>query len=156
MGVGYTRDDKVGGQLGYTKGDTSTDLYGVERLSERFELWGKTGYIFPVKRYRSIGLQYSYTYYSQDSKFGVRYYDATQQTAYANVIYQSIIGTTDHKFKTGASVLYDNYLEDFGEGETKKEETALGAFFEYTYSMDTRFTAVGGLRIDHNTLYGTW
>lgn len=154
IGVYYLNEDKTGGQVGYNKDEPGSGLYGVEREAERFEVWGKTGVIFPVKRYQSLGIQWAYSYYDLNTLFGVRPYRGTQQTAYANLIFQSIIGTTDHKFKTGASVMYDHYDEEFEQTAQLKEETAIGGYFEYTYTLDTKLTAVAGLRADYNTLYG--
>ena len=154
LAASYIHDSKVAGQIGYDKEDPASGLYGVERDSRRFEVWGKNGFIFPIKRYQSLGLQYSYSYYDQKTRFGNRFYNGTQHTAYGNLIYQSIISSTAHKFRTGGSILYDGIDEDSEFGNVDKDEFAIGGFFEYTYTLDERLTAVAGIRVDYNTLYG--
>lgn len=154
----YLYDDKFGGQIGFDEEDPQ-GLYGVVRKTRQFRAWGKTGFIFPQKRYQSVGFQWSYSDLNQDLQFGNWNYKADQNTAYANLIFQSIIGSTFHKYKVGVSVLHDNYDEvldstgvfsnDFG-----RKETATGAFIEYTFAPNDDFSAVAGFRLDYNSIHG--
>jgi outer membrane receptor protein involved in Fe transport len=153
--IRYTSDRKTGGQLGFNPENPGM-LYGVTIDAQRFDITGKTGYIFPQKRYQSIGFQWALSDYELETSFGDRPYSGHQQTAYGNLIFQSIIGTTDHKFKTGLSILADRYDETFGFGAVDKEEIVPGAFFEYTYTSGEKFTLVGGVRADHHSIYGTF
>jgi len=153
IGFIYTNDDKVGGQIGYTE-ENPNGLYGVLRKTERVDLWGKLGFVFPAKRYQSLGFQWSYSYHDQDMLFGTRSYHGIQETGYANLIFQSIIGSTDHKFKAGMSILYDGYKEEYQSERQVKDEVATGGFFEYTYTFLERLTAVVGARLDFNNIYG--
>ncbi|MDX1476339.1 MAG: TonB-dependent receptor [Saprospiraceae bacterium] len=153
LGIKYTTDDKTGGQLGFVE-DQQPDAYGVQRRTERVEFWGKSGFIFPNKRYQSIGVQWSLLRHHQEMQFGSRPYVGTQHTGYLNVLYQSIIGTTDHKFKVGGSLLYDKFDEAADAMAWVREETVPGMFFEYTYTHLDRFTGVFGIRADHNSIYG--
>ncbi|MGH2647077.1 MAG: TonB-dependent receptor plug domain-containing protein, partial [Ginsengibacter sp.] len=81
-------------------------------------------------------------------------YNGNQKNFYSNLIYQSIINTTEHKFRTGFSFLYDTYNEDFDSANYKRKEIVPGAFFEYTFTPSTKFDLVTGIREDHNSLYG--
>jgi outer membrane receptor for ferrienterochelin and colicin len=92
--------------------------------------------------------------HKQDAYFGFTGYNAKQQTFYSNLIYQSIIKTTSHKFRTGISFLYDKYNEDFKAVNYKRTETVPGVFGEYTFTPNDKFSAVAGLRADHNSLFG--
>jgi hypothetical protein len=69
------------------------------------------GYVFPNKRYNSIGTQWGFTRHNQTAIIGHRLYDARQTSGYANVIYQSIFGDTRHQYFTGMSFRYDDYEE---------------------------------------------
>ena len=114
FGVKVLRDDKTGGQLGFTKAEKlTTNLYGLGLSTERYEAFGKIGYVFPQKKYKSVGLQLATFSHTQNDYFGLAAYDAKQQNFYGNLIYQSIIGNTNHKFRAGVSFLYDNYTEVF-------------------------------------------
>src|SRR5690606_4000320 len=102
FGVKALLDEKTGGETGFDrKNKFTTDQYGLGIDIDRYEAFAKIGYVFPEKRYQSIGLQLSAFDHRQDSYFGLIQYDAHQSNFYANLIYQSIIGNSDHKFRTG-------------------------------------------------------
>lgn len=149
-------DDKTGGTVLFEedKHKGGTAEYGLGIRTTRLEAFAKTGYVFPEKKYKSIGLQLSAFDHQQDSYFGLTSYDARQKNIYANFIYQSIIGTTFHKFRTGASWVYDRYDETFNQLSFKRNESVPGAFFEYTYDPAKKIVFVAGMRIDHNNLFG--
>lgn len=156
FGIKYLNDNKTGGQVGF---DPSTDKfttnnYGLQINTYRVEGFSKIGYVFPQKKYKSLGLQLSAFDHSQHSYFGMTTYDAHQQNFYSNLIYQSIINTTEHKFRTGLSFVYDSYNEDFKSINYKRTETVPGVFFEYTFTPSNKFDLVAGIREDHNSLYG--
>jgi outer membrane receptor for ferrienterochelin and colicins len=73
---------------------------------------------------------------------------------YANLIYQTIIGTTDHGVKMGASYLLDDYQEAYRDSAFARTESVPGVFGEYTWTSGEKFTAVAGLRADFHNLYG--
>ena len=156
FGVKVLNDKKTGGQVDYdpTTDKNTINKYGLGINTERYEAFAKIGYVFPEKKYKSIGLQLSAIDHQQKSYFGLTTYNAQQQNFYANLIYQSIINSTIHKFRTGISFLYDKYNEDFKALNFKRNETVPGAFFEYTYTPNDKVTVVAGLRGDHNNLFG--
>lgn len=161
FGLHYLTDNKDGGQTtekaNEEKESTPTfEPYRIGIETERAEFFGKIGYVFPEYKYRSMGLQFSALYHDQASFYGKRKYDATEQTIYANYIYQSIIGNTQHKFKTGGSFLYDQYDETLDSLSFDRIEKVPGAFFEYTYEPSPVFTLVAGIRADQHNLFGTF
>ncbi len=156
FGVKFLSDNRTGGQIDF---DPETDRltenrYGLAFDIDRYEAFAKIGYVFPQHTQRSIGLQLSGTSYNQKSYFGVRTYDAEQQNAYANLIYQDIIGTVVHKYRAGLSMQYDRYDERYISERFARTEVVPGGFFEYTYSPSDKFDAVVGIRGDYNNLYG--
>jgi len=156
FGVRFLDDDKVGGETHFEpSGNHHADtVYGLEINSRRMEAFGKIGYVFPEKKYQSIGLQLSTFNHKMNSYFGHNEYDAEQNNVYANLIYQSIIGSTRHKFRTGLSVVHDNYDERLNSSLFNRDETVSGAFFEYNFSPAHNFQIVAGIREDYNNLYG--
>ena len=156
FGFKYLSDTRTGGETVYNPDDDkfTTNHYGLGINIKRFEGFAKIGYVFPEKKYKSIGLQLSAFDHQQDSYFGLTSYNAGQNNLYANLIYQSIIGTTAHKFRTGLSFVSDKYNEDFKSINFKRTETVPGAFFEYTFTPVEKFNIVAGLRADHNNLFG--
>ena len=159
VNLNYMKDERQAGQIGYNpltdKG--TTNAWGSEVNSERFTLSNKTGYVFPDTPYKSIGLQNSFQSHRQDSYFGLNSYDIHQKSWYGNLIYNSIIGNTQHKFATGLSGTYDDYNEQLTTsalaGDFSRIDRSVGAFFEYTYDNSSNFSFVAGIRADsHNNL----
>lgn len=101
VGVKVLNDKRTGGELTINP-DTdknTTNSYGLGINTERYEAFAKIGYVFPEKKYKSFGLQLSGIDYMQNSYFGLTTYAAKQQNLYTNLIYQSIINNTAHKFR---------------------------------------------------------
>ncbi|MCX8489505.1 MAG: TonB-dependent receptor, partial [Cyclobacteriaceae bacterium] len=140
----------------------TTNRYGLEINTERLEVVGKLGYQFPTKPYKSFGLQVSALRHTHDSYFGFNVHNANEQSSYANLIYQSIISNTSHKFKTGLSFLYDRYIETLGtnsninQNDFSRTEQVNGAFFEYSYDDLKKISVVAGLRADYHNLFGIY
>jgi outer membrane receptor protein involved in Fe transport len=158
FGLKLLNDEKTGGEVDFnsSKDKLTTNNYGLEIDIKRKEAFAKIGYVFPQKKFQSIGLQLSAIDHQQDSYFGLTTYKGRQKNFYSNLIYQSIIGNTDHKFKTGLSFVMDDYNENFNTQSFQRKEVVPGAFFEYTYSPSEKLDIVAGLRGDHNSLYGAF
>jgi outer membrane receptor for ferrienterochelin and colicins len=151
VGVKLLTEDRSGGQA---NSETIANPYRLGWKTNRYELWGKTGYVFPKAKYKSIGFQGSAVYHDQTSNYGPRTYDANQQSGYFNSIYQSIFGTSTHKYRTGLSVQYDQFDETLDSLTFKRTEIVPGAFFEYTFSYFEKFAVVAGMRADYHNYYG--
>jgi outer membrane receptor for ferrienterochelin and colicins len=156
FGIKILQDKRTGGEAKFDPAldKNTTNHYGLGINTERYEAFAKIGYVFPAKKYKSIGLQAAAISHSQDAYFGLTKYNAKQKTVYANLIYQSIISTTIHKFRAGFSFLYDEYDEIFKTGNYARTEVVPGVFGEYTFMPNDKFSAVVGLRADHNSLFG--
>ncbi len=122
--------------------------------TNRYELWWKSGLVFPDNPNSSLGLQLSGTYHDQDAEFGFNAFDVKQKSAYANLIYQSIIGNPNHQYKTGLSYQYDKIEETIYNGFYERNESVPGAYFEYSFTNEGKFALLGGIRADHHTNYG--
>jgi outer membrane receptor for ferrienterochelin and colicins len=156
FGINFLKDERTAGQIGFNKRIPQKDqsLYGVGIDISRFQLWNKTGYIFKGKPYQSLGWMNQLTYHQQDSFFGLRNYYGKETSYYSNLIFESIIGNTNNKYKVGASFLYDKYDEDYLLDNYKRTETVPGLFAEYTLTGE-KFTLVTGARVDFHNLAGT-
>lgn len=156
FGVSFVKDERFGGQTNFDKkiDRSQQSAYGVGIDLSRFEIWNKTGYMFKDKPYQSIGWMNQFTTHRQDSFFGQRNYWGNQNTFYSNLVFESIIGNSNNKFKTGASLLYDTFDEDYLNQNYKRTETVPGVFFEYTLT-GLKYTLVAGVRTDFHNLAGT-
>jgi outer membrane receptor for ferrienterochelin and colicins len=86
--------------------------------------------------------------------FGERVYSGKENTFYGNMIYQSIIGNTNHKYKLGMSYMLDHFREGLDEQSFNRTEHIPGIFMEYSFNHIDRLNVVAGLRTDHHNLYG--
>ena len=156
FGINFLKDERTAGQIGFNKRIPQKDqsLYGVGIDISRFQLWNKTGYVFKGKPYQSLGWMNQLTYHQQDSFFGLRNYFGKETSYYSNLIFESIIGNTNNKYKVGASFLYDKYDEDYLLDNYKRTETVPGLFAEYTLTGE-KYTLVTGARVDFHNLAGT-
>lgn len=156
FGINFIKDERTAGQIGFDKklSQKEQSLYGVGIDISRFQVWNKTGYVFKGKPYQSLGWMNQYTYHQQDSFFGLRNYSGQQHTYYSNLIFESILGNTNHKYKAGASFLYDGYKENYLIDNFKRNEIVPGVFAEYTLT-GLKYTLVAGARADFHNLAGT-
>lgn len=149
-------DRRQAGEVGFNASTDklTTNKYGVGIEVQQYSFTGKLGFVFPQQKYKSIGFIFSANHYENNSYYGLNKYDSRQNAIYANLIYQSIIGTTAHKFRMGLSFTNDDYKETFTTALYKRNEIVPGAFVEYTYTANTRFTAIAGIREDYHNRFG--
>ncbi|MAX71419.1 MAG: TonB-dependent receptor [Flavobacteriaceae bacterium] len=151
----YLNDEKQAGQLDFNP-DTdkgTTNFWGSEINTERFEITTKLGYVNPEIPYQSIGFQTAFSHHDQDSYFGLNLYDIQHNSFYTNLVYNSIISDSRHKVKTGLSFTYDHYDELVNTDEYERTENSFGGFFEYSYDNLDKLTMTAGVRADqHNRL----
>ncbi len=129
--------------------------YGTGGTTRRNEAFGKLGLIFPETPYRGLGLIVSAVNHETNAFFGNNRYRGHENSLYANLIYQTIIGNTNHGIRLGMSYLLDNYRESYRDSAFARTESVPGVFGEYTYTVPEKFTAVVGLRTDFHNLFGT-
>lgn len=162
FGVKASYANKSGGQLGFDRYSSgSNDLYGVGLNNLNVEAFGKTGFLFEEDQFSSVGLVYYAKYQELNTVFGKRTLDATEQRGYVNLMYETILGSTMHTLKSGASFVYDDLsqrmIDDFEVGATFRDlnrlELVPGIYSEYTYK-GLLTTAVLGMRMDYHNLYG--
>ena len=158
FGYKILNDQKIGGQTTFDPSSHkgTTHHYGLGINTERYEVFGKIGYIFPQQKYKSIGLQLSAVNHDQTSYFGLTNYNANQKSFYGNLIYQSIINSSIHKYRTGLSFQLDDYDELFNLNNYNRKESVPGIFFEYTYTPNDKLGMILGIRTDNNNLFGTF
>ena len=158
----YLRDDKQSGELDFNPDlhQMTTTAYGSEIDTERFDLSAKLGYVFPETPYNSLGFQVAYSGHDQNSYFGINQYNINHKSVYSNAIFNSILGSTLHKFKTGISFTYDKYDEFINVQNSatnfNRDENSFGGFFEYSYDNLDDVSIIAGIRLDFHNLLGTF
>lgn len=158
LNVRFLNDEKQTGELNF---DPEIDrglknVWGSEIATKRFETSAKLGYVFPESPYQSVGFQMAYSNHQQDSYFGLNIYDIVHQSVYSNLIFNSIIGDTKNKFKTGVSFTHDKFDELVNIKNFNRKEDSFGTFFEYAFDNLDNFSFTAGVRIDTHNLLGTF
>lgn len=150
----YLNDEKQTGQINFNP-DTdklTTNAWGSEIDTRRYEISAKLGYVNPEIPWQSIGVQTAFSHHQQDSYFGLNLYNIAHNSVFANAIYNSIISDSRHKIKTGVSYTYDHYDELVNTSDFERTETSVGAFFEYNFDNLEKLNFSAGLRIDQHNL----
>jgi outer membrane receptor for ferrienterochelin and colicin len=156
FGISVLDELREGGQMefDYGRDQGSSEYYGINISTRKYQGFGKIGFLFPDKPFKSVGFQTQATWYSQESLYGLNNYDGEQVSYYANLIYQSIISNTNHIINFGASFQYDDFHEKLNAESFNRTEFIPGIFGQYTYTYPEKFNGIAGLRTDHNSVYG--
>jgi len=169
LNLRFLNDEKQVGQVNFNPDASSAirgfgnldvflgnEVWGSEIATRRFDSSAKLGYVFPELPYQSFGFQASYSNHDQESYFGVNRYDINHKSVYSNLIFNSIIGDTKSKFKTGLTFAFDGYNELVNTTDFSRDDTSIGAFFEYSYDNLEKVNLTAGLRIDSHNRLGTF
>jgi len=154
----YMKDEKQTGELNFDKNrdKLTTNYWGSEINTNRFDFTSKVGYVFKDMPYQSIGFQNAYSNHNQDSYFGLNQYNIKQESYYSNLIFNSIISNTMHKFATGVNFTYDKYAEYVNLLDVGRIDNSVGTFFEYTYDNNDKFSLILGGRVDYHNRLGVF
>ena len=157
FGFQIVQDEIKGGQINFEpeKHKLGKEVYGLGIKTQRVEVFSKTGKVFQGKSYKSVGLQLMGIYHKQDSYFGSRPYMGDEKNFNANLIYQTKFLKEENTFKAGVSYTYDRIEEHVdSNSHFLRTESVPGIFSELTIKKGSRWSAVGGLRLDAHNLFG--
>lgn len=154
----YMDDSKQSGEVDFDSNidKGTTNNWGSEIKTKRLDVSTKIGYVFKDMPFQSIGFQNAFTNHDQNSYYGLTVYDNKQSSYYSNLIFNSIINNTQHKFATGINFSYDRYREFVQTTNYSRIDNSVGAFFEYTFDNDDDFSLVLGGRVDNHNRLGTF
>ena len=158
LNIRFMNDEKQTGEIHFDpdRDKLTTNHWGSEINTERLDFTSKIGYVFKDMPYQSIGFQNAFTSHNQQSYFGLNQYDIKQQSFYSNLIFNSIISNTMHKFATGLNFTYDKYAEFVNLADVGRIDNSLGTFFEYTYDNGDKFSYILGGRLDYHNRLGVF
>lgn len=158
LNLRYMNDEKQTGQLDFDpdRDKLTTNFWGSEINTERLDFSSKVGYVFKDMPYQSIGFQNAFSNHNQQSYFGLNQYNIKQQSYYSNLIFNSIISNTMHKFATGLNFTYDKYAEFVNLADVSRIDNSVGAFFEYTFDDNDKFSYILGGRMDYHNRLGAF
>lgn len=156
-------DDRVAGMNEYKKGmEITNTLWGSEIKNKGLNGYLKVGIPLSEDNSKNIATVADYTWHRMNAFFGKNRFDAIQNSAFVNIMFQNQIDDI-HKYVLGLSGQYDNFDEQlsapfygnlFGTKHTGREESSAGAYGEYTYTNGEKVSVVAGLRLDRNNIHG--
>ncbi|HMB63957.1 MAG TPA: TonB-dependent receptor, partial [Eudoraea sp.] len=158
INVRFLNDEKQVGQTSFNPitDKFTTNSWGSEIDTRRFDSSIKLGYVFPELPFQSFGFQLSYSRHKQDSYYGFNRYDINHESMYSNLIFNSILGDTRNKFKSGLTFAHDGYKELINSSTYDRVDNSVGAFFEYSYDDLEKVSLTAGLRADTHNNLGTF
>jgi len=164
-GIRFLYENRAGGHdTKHNNTSNSGAHYTTDIANRNFTIDNKTGFPVGRKEGQSIGIITSFTHQEQNSEFGLKTFNGTQNSYYNNVLFTSHIGSRNsHKYTVGGSFTYDNYKTHYRDSlpfnrtpltALNRQEVVPGLFGEYTYSPLDKFTLILGARTDYNSKYG--
>ncbi len=148
--VKYLFEDRRGGQskFDYSKDEADSSAYGQKLVTNRVEFYGRTGYILPSAKYKSIGLQYSVAGHDQQGFYGFKKYEGLQQAANLRLIYNQA-WNQNNSMNMGLSYKMDEVTEKVDSLNFDKTENYPGIFAENTFEKDRIIALILGVRADY-------
>ena len=165
-GVALLKEKRSGGQSEKHVHDTQLPLYQIGIDTDRYEIYMKHAFVLNKEHGTNIAIMASGTLQEMSSVYGLKHLDINDKNLYASLMYETNI-TPQHNISAGLSLNSDNIKEmpDTDAGtqnwalatyRNKNNETTIGGYTQYTYTLGTKLTAMAGLRIDHSNRYGTF
>ena len=154
----YLKDEKQTGSIMFNpdKDKLTTNFWGSQINTYRFDVASKIGYIFKDMPYQSIGFQNAYNTHNQKSYFGLNTYDIKQDSYFSTLLLNSIINNTNHKFSTGLNFAFDKYSEFVNRIDFSRTDYSAGAFFEYNFDDSDKLSYSIGGRVDKHNRMGVF
>ena len=132
------QDDRKGGQTAdiyhHLYQNHPNKLYKVNSQAQRYEFFGKVGYLGSPRPAESMSLIYSVLHYQQAMQIGDRVYNGSQQTVYLSGIYQnSLFNSRSHFINTGFQYTFDKLNETFANIVLNRNEQLAAVYTEYEF-----------------------
>ncbi len=145
----YLNEERAGGQMAFDFNRDNADLsaYGQKLNTNRFEFYGRTGYVIPSANYKSIGLQYSFVNHNQNGFYGLRQMNGEQTNVQLRLLYNQKIGEYNNLI-IGSSYKHNKQNEQFGNLEINQLENTPGLFVENTLDIHNSIVFITGVRAD--------
>ena len=156
-GIGMVRENRDGGQLA----DFTDNPYRVLLDAQRYEAYMKHALLLNKEHNTNIALMANASLYDLDGTFGAKHYNVTHKDLHTKLIFEHEFNDR-HQLSTGLSLWRQGRDEAYmpfptwrGEKESWMESIP-GAYAEYTFKPNYRFTLMAGLRADHSSRFGTF
>ena len=153
-------EDRQSGQLAKAV-KPGEERYQIGVATDRYEAYAKGAFAINHEQNSNLAFTLSGSWHHHDATYGHKAYDVKQTSGYGSLMYESDFGA-HHNLSTGLNFVYDAFSRKANlDGvsplaKSKNHETVGGAYAQYTYKLNDDFTAMGGVRVDHSNLHGTF
>jgi outer membrane receptor for ferrienterochelin and colicins len=137
----------------------SDQIYGESIYTNRAEIFGTYELNVPA----NVKMDFSLSHHDQDSYYGSDAYKASQQIAFANLIWNPINAKSKHDLLLGLTSRYNAYDDNSVATERMAGDSVInqpnnqfipGLFVQDEFSVLDNFTVLSGLRLDHYDSHG--
>lgn len=135
-------------------------LYRISLDTRRYEAYMKHAFILNREHNTNIAFAGNVSMHELSSSYGVKLYDVNEKGAYAQLMFETDFSPA-HNLSAGLSLNYDYFGQhlladaaDPAPSGIKERESVPGAYVQYTFRIDRKFTAMAGIRADHSSDYG--
>lgn len=163
LALKYYYEDRRNGVQDYVKDRAyrslrgSDQVYGESIYTNRFELFGS--YALDTKA--NLKIDYSLSNHEQDSYYGDQFFEASQQIAFGNFLWNFNIAK--HDILIGTTLRYDAYDDNTLATENEIDGDIInaannqfvpGVFVQDEFGISENITLLGGIRLDHHQEHG--
>ncbi len=168
FGIKALSDNRIAGMNDFKRESSlNPQLWGSKIGNKALNGYLKVGIPLSEDNSKNIATVIDYNYHRIESFFGLKSYDASQNSAFVNLMFQNQINDYN-RYVLGLSGQFDNidelYVQNaFTQGDDLSEqynftpgrkEGSAGIYGEYNYNKDEKLSIVAGLRLDYNNLHG--
>lgn len=166
FGVNGMYETRESGQIVGHRVNALTEVpYLINLNAKRIEAFGKTAYMFEDDHKSNLAVMVQGSLFDQNATYGRKDYGVLQRNAHASLMFETE-PATGHSISVGANLQADDLTRDLPtinvartDGQdfsTHVYEVVPGFYGQYTYTLGDKLTLMGGLRLDHSNLYGTF
>ena len=166
FGFKVVNDDRVGGQMGFTRkmaSQAEPAAWGSLIGNRLYSGYFKAGLPLADDQSSSVAFVTTYNRYETDAAFGCNDYYGRQNSLFTNLLYHNDFNES-HTLEAALTTQWDDIAEDFRLGTygqrqvdylliPHKIEIMPGGMVEYTYRYQDKLTILTGARLDYDTYY---
>lgn len=158
----FIDERRTSGQHDSHSAHASYPVYRIGIDTRRMEVMTKNAFMFDRDNDGNIALIASASFHNQDASYGLRICNIDQREAYASLMFERKWNDV-HALSTGLSFNYDYFRYDYRLealaslpcSHAIEREAVGGAYVQYTFNLDERLIAMGGVRYDYSDIYGS-
>lgn len=152
-GAKFINENREGGQD--TNHHAMSDPYTISMKTNRGEFYTKQAYstVTDDNLMTSTAVIASASLHDQKSMYDKTLYNINQKNLYLSFIFEKEF-SQKHTLSTGASMNYDGFDETLQTTPFNRNETVTGLYLQYSYNLNNKLIAQGGIRGDYSSQYG--